>query len=281
MPEQPHFEADFVRHSVSGYRSYAEIAGSENPTAPFDPEQQLIPDLTEAGKALAELEAEKFFAALDPQDTTVFFVSSNEARALETANIYRKIAHEKGFEVQRPEHVRSEIAAQIGGGEIRTLDTLSPNYTNMLYSTIFNPEKTLAGVNIDAMDADTKRKWDEGRAIIQADDRGSWGANFHAHSVAMKEIFPEIKTSGELFETSFKNMMRLVRFGQKKTEEAGTEKNVKVLGFSHENYVLAALERYFQEQGMKNCEVIRFAVDDAAEKSAIRGTFRGKTADIE
>lgn len=283
MPSKPRFEADFIRHSAAKYDSYGRIARSDNPQAPFDPENQLTPDLTAGGEELAAQEAEKYFAELDPKEVVLFFASSNEARAIETANIFRRVAHAKGFEILKPEHARSDLAEQVGAGEIRVLETLSLNNPNTMAGMVFNPEKVKSPVNVDALDDEARRKWEAGRAIILADDRGSWGANFQAHSDEMQALFPEVKTSQELMDSTFSNLMRLIRFGQKKAEVAGLDKGVKVLGFGHENYMMAALGQYFQEHGMKNCEAIRFTISDDSDKEpeGIKGEYRGRIATIE
>jgi len=134
--EEREDSAHFIRHSKSAYRTYEEIQKSESPEQQLDPEKQVTPDLPEAGIELAEQEADKFFEDLDPETDAIFFTSSNEARALETANIYRKAAHEKGFDIITPENTRGELAEEIGEGEIRVLKNLSLNIDNVLLSGV-------------------------------------------------------------------------------------------------------------------------------------------------
>jgi hypothetical protein len=272
---------DFIRHSVSSYKTYGKIVSSDNPTGQFNPDEQVTPDLPEKGIELAKQEAEKYFAELDPQKDIVFFVSSNEARAVETANIFRQTAHEKGFEVVKPEHSRSMLSDNIAEGEIRVLQNLSiyPDDTsNSVLDGIFNPPARRGKVNWEAVkDTELKARYDKASAIIEADDRGSFGANFAVHSEAIKQILPEITTAEELYKTQFQNLIKLLKFGIEKAKKAGLEKNVKIIAFGHENYLMLALEKMFQEDGIKNCEVIHFSeVEDK-----IKAEFRGKEADVE
>ncbi|MDO8579299.1 MAG: hypothetical protein Q7R72_00295, partial [bacterium] len=60
MPEEfpkkevPKEDVFFIRHSKSAYKTYAATQKSGNPRAPFDPENQISPDLTEEGELLAK-----------------------------------------------------------------------------------------------------------------------------------------------------------------------------------------------------------------------------------
>lgn len=255
-------EVKFTRHSRAGYKTYAEILASENPQAPFDPEKQITPDITEQGAELARSEAEKFFDGMNPETDALFFASSNEARALDTANIYRQVAHEKGFEILTPEHTRSGVADAIGEGEIRTVKNLSLNNTNTLAGSVFNPKFLTGKENLAALDEETRQKWEEARAIIDADDKGSWGANFYHHSEEIQKIFPELKSAKDLYETNFKNLIRLAEFGMKKAQESEHPKNIKILTFGHENYISYALNKYFGDHEIKYCETITVDVGD-------------------
>lgn len=255
-------EVMFTRHSKASYKTYAETLASENPQAPFDAEKQIIPDITESGIELAKNEAEKLFTAMNPETDALFFASSNEARALETANIYRQAAHEKGFEVLTPEHTRSGVAETIGEGEIRAVKNLSLDNTNTLESNVFNPKFLTGKENLLVLDSETRRKWDEARAIIDADDKGSWGTNFYHHSEEIQKIFPELKNAKEQYETKFQNLLRLAEFGIRKAEESEHPKNIKILAFGHENYMSYALNKYFGDHEIKNCETITVDIGD-------------------
>lgn len=272
---------DFIRHSVSSYKTYGEIVSSDNPTGQFNPDEQVTPDLPEKGIELAEQEAEKFFSKFDPQKDTVFFVSSNEARALETANIFRQVAHKKGFEIIKPEHSRSKLSDKIADGEIRVLQNLSiypDDESNAVLDGVFNSPAKRGKVNWEAVNnTELKARYDKASAIVEADDQGSFGANFSVHSEAIKQILPEITTAEELYRTQFQNLIKLLKFGMEKARATGLDKNIKIMAFGHENYLMVALEKMFQEDGIKNCEVIHFSeVEDK-----IKAEFRDKEAIIE
>ncbi|MDO8558208.1 MAG: hypothetical protein Q7S09_03405 [bacterium] len=273
-------DIDFIRHSVSSYKTYGKIAASENPLQQLNPDEQALPDLPEKGIELAKQEAEKFFCDLDPNKIVLFFASSNEARAIETANIYRQTAHAKGFRVIKPEHVRNKHAEEIGEGEIRVLQNLSiyPDKTsNVVLDSVFNSPKKRSPINWANVPLETKARFEEASKIIEADDKGSFGANLVAHSDEVKKVLPEISTAEELHRTQFQNLLRLAKFGINKAESAGIGKQIKILAFGHENYLMDMLEKTFQEEGIKNCEKIHIELkgDD------IVGKFRNKEAKID
>lgn len=262
----------FTRHSQAKYGSYNKIRASENPQGAVDPEDQLTPDLTEKGAELAEQKAEELLSQFDPQHDALFFASSDESRALETATIYRKIAHQKGFEILKPGKTGTQLADEIGEGEIRTIRNLSLNLKNVLLPSLFNPDSQNKDTNWEALDPETRRKCDEVRAIIAADDHGSFGANFFYHSAEVAKIFPEIKTVQETYEGQFKNLLRLTEFGLRKVKESGIEKNVKILAFGHENYMGYAMNKYFGEHDVKNCETIDIEVGTEGLTMSRRGS---------
>lgn len=81
-PEERSPDATFTRHSASYYQSEKKHLESDDPTAPFNPEDQVVPDLPEKGVALAQEKANEYFDQRDPNEDALFFVSSNESRAL-------------------------------------------------------------------------------------------------------------------------------------------------------------------------------------------------------
>ena len=255
-------EVLFTRHSPAKYATYKDIIRGDNPHAPVDRDGQLPDDLTEKGIQLAKESAEALLATLRPDSDELFFASSDEMRALETANIYRSVAHEKGFIIIKPENVRGSTAEEIGEGEIRTVRSLSLGIKDTLLGSIFNPDAHLGEINWDKVEPEVKEKWAQARAIINEDDQGSWGGNFAVHSKAIKEIFPEIKDSEQTYETQFKNLLRLSEFALKKAEESGNQKNIKILAFGHENYWTHALDVYFHDHKLNNCETIRIKPSD-------------------
>ncbi|MSU54719.1 MAG: hypothetical protein EXS48_02725 [Candidatus Staskawiczbacteria bacterium] len=280
IPEEKREDSvDFTRHSKSAYRTYEKIFKSDNPTAGFNKEEQVTPDLPEAGIEFAKQEAEKFFELLNPGKDVLFFASSSEARAIETANIYREIAKEKGFEVIKPEHPRSKISEEISDGEIRVVKELSiydsDNAKNVIIDSVFQlANRDL--INWDAVDPELKVKYEEAVKIVEADNQGSFGANMAKHGDKVKEIFPEIETAEDQFKGKFKNLKRLAKFGIKKAKESGQEKNVKILAFGHENYMIYAIESLFQEEGIKNCETMHIE----AKGDGLTGKFRGKEVNL-
>lgn len=281
MPEKrdaSFFKAYITRHSKAHYKDYGRILKGEKPTGPFKHEEQQPEglELTEAGIALAHEKAEKFFDQLDPQRDQLFFVTSNEARAIETADIYREAAKKRGFEIIKPEHPRSELAQRIGEGELRVIQSLSLNTENLLRFLVFSgsaPE-----VNWEAVDEGTKKRWQEARRIIEEDNKGSWGANFAVHSEQVKDVFPGVETAKQFYETKFKNLTRLLKWADQKVqayrEKSGQDKDVKVLAFGHEDYLVKFLRDEFTEEGIQNCEAIKLEVGEGKKVTAL---FRGKT----
>lgn len=267
-------EAFFTRHSKATYGTYGKMLSSDDPTRPFNPDDQVTPDLSESGFQLAREKAVEFFDKLDPEKDILFFASSNEARALETANVYREVAIERGFEISRPENSRSSLSDSMAGGDIRVIRPLSiypSGETNTVIDSVFNPPARRGNINWSAIDPELKARFDEASKIIEADDRGAFGPNFAAHSDAVKKIFPEIKTAEELFKTRFTHIINLVKFGLNKAKEAGLDKNVKILGFGHENYMVYALDEIFKEEGIGNCESVSFDVSDGEVSAQYRG----------
>jgi len=281
-----------IRHGQAEYKLNEGIIASENPEDSPDADKQWFDsDLTPEGKLLAREKAEEFFGKLDPATDALFFVSSDLVRAAETAKIYLDVAREKGFEIIRPgkkdgkSSEPANKAEEIGEGYIRKIDSLTLDHLeNMLREQIFKPNDYLKDVieHPENVSAETREKWAEARAIIESDNKGSWGGNYAAHSEAIAKIFPNVKSAKEVYETKFRNMMRLIRFGQKKINEANPEKNIKVLGFSHENSFLYFLNQNYGES-MKNCEAVAFRIgsdDDSAEAGKILATAKGKTVEV-
>ncbi|MFA5961874.1 MAG: hypothetical protein WC848_04290 [Parcubacteria group bacterium] len=267
---------EFIRHSKSSYKTYGDILKSENPKAEFDKENQSTPDLTGAGIEMAKQEAESFFGKLNPDTDSLFIASSNEARAIETANIYRTIAHTKGFMILKPEHARSGLSEELAEGEIRVIDSLSINSKYLLIESLFNSPAKRGDINWGAVEPEFKAKYDEASKIIEADDQGSYGGNLAKHGEKIKVIFPEIETAEELFNEQFQNLKRLAKFGVKKAQESGHEKNIKILAFGHENYLMHVIQDIFQEEGINNCETMHIEV----EGENIVANFRGKEANL-
>lgn len=264
-------DAFLVRHSKSSYATYA-AAEASDPQAAFNPAEQVTPDLTPEGRELAREKAAELLDSLDPQKDRLFFVSSNEARALETADIYRQVAHERGFTIIKPENTRNPIQEQAGGDEVRVLQNLSLNARSTLLLSLFQQEKGARPINWEGVDPETRAKWEAAREIIKKDDGGSFGSNFVKHADAIKEIFPDVETARELFDKNFRNIMRMAQWAEGRFNLR--ENNIKIIGFGHENYALEAMNRYFEENGVNNCEAIGISLGDGGPELS----FRGKTA---
>lgn len=272
-------EIHLLRHSKAGYKSYEEVAASENPDRPLDIGHQVFPDVPEAGVRLAQEEAGKLFATMNPGSDAVFFVSSSQARALETAQIYKEVAKEKGLTIIIPENDRNPAHEEVGDGEIRVLKALSINKGSVLWGALYNPPAYMPKINWEAVDMETRKKWDDARAIVLANDHGSWGANYFHYSDILKEkgVLPtEEATAQEQFDTQFQRVKQLMQFGAKKAQDGFEGKKIHIVAVGHENYLSKALERYFQDEEIKNCEVLDVHVSD--EK--IEMTRRGETVDI-
>lgn len=263
-----------TRHSKSNYNEYDKTLQGENPKGAFDHSKQESSDLSEAGLILAREKAKDFFDKLRPETDRVFFVTSNEARAIGTANVYRLEAKSRGFEIIKPEHTRSNLAKKEGEGELRAIETLSLNTKNTLQFLVFSSSEP--SVNWANVDDDFKQKWQEARKIIEADNKGSWGSNFAAHSTKIKSIFPDVETAEQFYNTKFKNILRLIKWANKKIQGAEGKK-IKVLGFGHEDYLVKFLQEEFLQEGIQNCETIQFNIDDNANMQA---EARGQTKDV-
>ncbi|EKE11289.1 MAG: hypothetical protein ACD_15C00111G0018 [uncultured bacterium] len=271
-----------TRHSKSPYKSYENTLKSENPESPNIPDEQIENDLMEAGVELAREKAEEFFSHLDPEKDVLFFASSKEMRAFETAKIYRDVAKEKGFEIIAPyteeqKEIKVGMVGNMASEDIRAINALSIHSSNQVVDNVFNPDAYLGEVNWEAVSGETKEKWKEAREIINSDDQGSWGANFFKHSETIQKIFPEVKSARDEYDTIFQKLLKLAQFAQEKIEESQSKKNVKVMAFGHESYMLHALNKFFSEQNMANCETL--AIEVGANE--IKGKFRNKEAILE
>lgn len=265
-------EAHFIRHSKAQYRPYAEALAGDKPEGPFDPKAQHGRDLTPVGRELAQRESAKFFAGLNVADDELFFVSSNEARAIETAGIYRGKAKELGFAVIKPERSKSKLADELTGGEVRVMEALSLSPENMLWFTLFEGERPV--VNWEAVDPGIKTKWESARAIIEANNQGRWGTNFLMYSEQFKADTPEFKSAEQQYHGRFRRLLKLLNWADKRLRtETEKKKNVKILAFGHEDYVVHFLQKEFTAEGINNCEAIKFDVTDSGN---IGAEFRGQ-----
>lgn len=278
---EPKGDIKFIRHSKAGYKSFGEVIGSDNPDRSIDVKEQVLPDLTESGVELAKQEAEKVFSEMNPVTDAFFFASSDQARALETAQIYKDIATQKGFTVITPEHHHNPLAERMSEEEIRVIKSLSLKPESSLWGALFSPPAQLAPINWEGVDPDVKLKWEKARQAILSDDKGNWGANFSHHSDILKEhgLLPnDQSTARELFETQFPQILRLALFGAKKGQSGFEGKKIRIIAFGHENYLAKAFEEYFGEEGINNCEVVDV---DVNSDESITITRRGDSKAVE
>lgn len=252
----PETKIYFIRHSRASYATYAERLASDTPELPIDTKEQL-PDLPEAGVELAEKSAHEFLSKLDPKTDIIYIVSSNQMRALETAQIYAKVAGQLGIEVVEQESQTEDK------NFVRPIETISLKNENPVLDAIFSPVKIPQNINWEAVSPETKAKYDQVRGIVLADDKGSWGANFYTHSEEVKKVIPEIETSQELYERQYKKIERLAQFAQNK---ANGEKRVNVLAFGHENYMSVALQENTGDHSIGNTETIEILEDGSLKR---------------
>jgi len=118
-------EASYIRHSSSNYETY--IKQAQRGDKGFNPNDQEYPDLNEKGIELAQEKAKEFFNALDPEKDILFFASSNEARALATAEVYRQEAIKRGFEIIKPSKTNLELSEEQTDGYVRVSNMPSLN----------------------------------------------------------------------------------------------------------------------------------------------------------
>ncbi|HRY82462.1 MAG TPA: histidine phosphatase family protein [Candidatus Moranbacteria bacterium] len=271
-------EAKVFRHSIAEYKLDEGIVKSKKPEdKPRSDDQWFYRDLTLEGRELARKKAEEYFGTLNPETDALFFVSSDFVRAAETARIFMDVAKEKGFEIIWPwekdkiEHDHFDNKAEeIGEGYIRKIDCLTLDHLeNMLREKIFDPKKNYLKDVVkypDNVSEDTRAKWDKARTIIENDNKGSWGDNYYAHSEEISKIFSDVKSAEEVYKTKFKRMLRLRKFAQKKILEQNPKKNIKILGFSHENSFIYFLNEEFGES-IKNCESVGFRMEEDEKQS--------------
>lgn len=240
----------YFRHAQALYGAIVEKLRSDNPRGPIDIETQPENDLTEAGHKLARASAEGFLARLDPKKDELFFVSSDQMRALQTARVFIEVALQKGFRVIRHDKTGSSVAANVGDGYIRSLETLSHSYADALPDAVFNPPSQLPEINWKTVPPEYRAQWDKARADVLADDRGSWGANFFAHSEEVESMLPGVRSAKDLFAKRYKALVRQAQVALRSTQG----QRVNILAFGHENMVGIPLERDTGDHALPNCE---------------------------
>jgi len=254
IENQPGARIFFIRHSRATYASYSEKLASENPESALDLSAQL-PDLPEAGIELAKESAQKFLSKFDSSKAVLYFVSSTQARALETAKIYSDVALDNGFEIVSHQKEAPPYVRKFGGDYVRSLDSLSLHMENQVLASVFNPVTNSPDINWGQIDPQVKDTFEKARQIVLSDDKGSWGANFYAHADDVKVLMPEMETPTELYETQYAHLQRLASFAR---EKASAEKQTIVVAFGHENYMSKALEEETGRESIGNTEPVEF-----------------------
>lgn len=283
-PNKNNVAGNLIRHSKATYSSYKEINLSDKPNQAFKAEKQVVPDLSMEGIEYAREQAEVFFDSLNPEEEDLFFVSSNEARAVETASIYHDIAKERKFNIVKPENSRSKISDELTNGDVRIIQSLSLNIKNVLIPNLLNPESARRQINMEALTVEERETYGKVKEMIDQDNKGSFPANFLAYGDLVKKYYPEFETAEDMYNHHFKNLIRLVKFSKEKVSESKNNNNdgeqgkrLRILAFSHENQLLIALNLYFNEHGIDNCEVLNF---ECLDDDNIKLGFRGKEAVI-
>ena len=284
----PETKFDFTRHSKASYETYSKILASDDPLASFNPEDQIFPDLLTEGVELARRSAVEYFDALGPsapKDTALIFVSSNEARAQETAEIYLAEAKVRGFEVLTVEKKGEKPAPRGRTDEILLSNALSINARRgeLVIQALFFPDGPLPDINWraiknqaasgDGLAQEILDKWETARQVVLSDDQGSWGSNAYLHAQALKQFFPDfMKSPDDLFGAQFQRMARLVNYAQRQIEASAHPKGVQVLAFGHEDYLGSALQLYTGVHGIENCETVSMVLQEDGTVIPMRTT---------
>lgn len=273
-------KADFIRHGKANYDTYRSMVASDKPDQAFNPKEQIPYDLDREGSLFAKEEAKKYFDKIDPENEELFFVSSNEARAIDTAGIFYLEATKKNFEILKPENSRDPVESldKDFSKNIRIINELSTNYKQAIVSSLIQSKDNRRPINwskINDNDIDLYKKIEK---IIDEDDRGTFAANLVAHGDEIKKYIPEFKTAEDLYNENFKNLIKLFKFAEHKNRTSDSDKKLRILAFGHENQVLFALNKYFDEQNIKNCEILSIELDPEGK---IKGSFRGKESPID
>ena len=97
-------------------------------------------------------------------------------------------------------------------------------------------------------------------------------------------VDPE-KSSDEIYNKEFKNLIKLLNFGEEKIEESkegNTEnkeqKTIHILAVGQDDTVIKALQKFFGEKSIKNLEVIKIGGTKNEKKA--RARFRDETKTI-
>lgn len=275
------FSADYFRHSESPYKTYKAKLKSDEPNSPLNPEQQYVDDLTPKGVEIAKDAARKYFEGLNPEKDRLYFVSSNEARALGTARVYKDEAEKRGFTIiDVPEaRQKNDIAYRVTGGKVRTSKKLSVNPQNLVLDNLFMPADKRFEVNFDKLSPDFIVKYEQAKAIVDRDNKGSYGANLVAHASEVRKIFPEVKTAESVEKEKLQKLIHTFGKYAKRHAEQGSEEDIKVLAFGHQDQMVGFLNREFGKADLQNCEAVSFDFDASDKRVEVK--YRGEKRKLE
>ncbi|MDO8564167.1 MAG: histidine phosphatase family protein [Nanoarchaeota archaeon] len=273
------FSASYIRHSAASYPTYAGIMMSDDPTAPFNPERQVERDLTPDGIKIAQDSARKYFDQLDPKKDKLYMIASNEVRALETAKVYKDEAVSRGFAIISVPKQENDIGYRITKGGVRTSSRLSIDSKNLVADNVFMPADKRFKVNSAKLTPEFRDKYQQALAIVDRDNKGSYGANLVAYGDEVKKVLPEVRTSEQIEKEKLGVLINTFGKYAKRHAEQGSEEDVKVLAFGHQDQMVGFLNREFGNADLKNCEAVSFDFDMGERKVEV--SYRGNRKKLE
>jgi hypothetical protein len=263
----------FMRHGESGYKTVKKDLTSENPQKAFDRENQLPEDLTEKGKLQAQEGAKEILKNLKPEQTMLHVWSSDEARAVNTSQIFIEEATKLSFKIS-PSNPKRKGAYWLTTEPISRTEVLSISTPNTLLATIFMPTSTfrctqemLQTEGESAEDAQILlNKISEIREIIDRENQEAieqgeainWGRNYAKFGDYVNTILPDVDGPEQIYRLKFIKGVRLL---QKKSQDSNNTDHIVLFG--HENILLHFLKSQFKREHYDNCEILNFSVDHA------------------
>ena len=302
-----------VRHDDAVYSLNISIAESSEPLQLFNKSAQPSEDLTETGISHAEQMAYEYFSNFDCKNNEIAFFSSALTRARQTAAIFLRVAKEIGYKIKiisgrsdsakvqllnleefenvdekrkrmymKRNQVHKELFENQGNAEIRTLGLLSLDYLKQSFvDSIYLPYdyiQQMKNDNAAKLPAAYKDIWTKCRKVIEADNRGDWGANFLTHSVCVQAMFrkykidrslddstiPSLSSVRDLYNGIFRNILKLMEKADDMLDfyesSHSEQKKIKIIGFTHENQLLYFLKKEFNKVGVDKSSAIGFKI---------------------
>lgn len=156
-------------------------------------------------------------------------LASNEVRALETAKIYKDEAEKRGFQIISVPQKQNDIGCRITKGDVKTSSRLSINSQNIVADNVFMPADKRFKINFDKLSPEVRKRYDAALAIVDQDNKGSYGANLVAYGDEIKKIFPEIRTSEQIEKEKLGVLIKNFRTLAKKMEKLVLKSVLKFL----------------------------------------------------